>query len=279
MSSSNSPLPNIRDNNSQILSDIQSLQSIEANLYDSLEQNVYLSTPRQQQIVQKINEISRMRINLYETLSGVNTFFQDALENSRGTLTEQTAAIGIVEDELNKSKKRLELLEADRNNKIRLVEINGYFGQKYSEHTELMKIIIFILLPILILAMLNKNGILPNSFYYVLVMLIALIGSVFLWKKMWSIWHRDPMNYQEYDWEFNPQTAPGPNGYQKDPWYTGPVLDNCVTQSIQAGIQNVKDLQTSVGKSDFVNSTAETFVNYNSVNPSNSSSFVNYGKF
>jgi len=276
MSSSNSPLPNIRDNNSQILSDIQSLQSIEGKLYDSLEQNAYLSTTQQQQIVQKINEISKMRINLYETLSGVNTFFQDALVNSRGTLTDQTAAIGIVEDELNKSKKRLELLEADKYNKIRLVEINGYYGAKYSEHTDLMKIIIFILLPILILAMLNKNGILPNSFYYVLVMLIALVGSVFLWKRMWSIWHRDPMNYQEYDWEFNPKSAPGPNGSQKDPWYTGPVMNNCITQSITAGIDQAK---SSINNSDYINATAETFVNYNQVNPSNSSSFINYGKF
>jgi hypothetical protein len=30
-----------------------------------------------------------MRINLYETLTGVNSFFQNALANSKGTLTEQ----------------------------------------------------------------------------------------------------------------------------------------------------------------------------------------------
>ena len=68
-----------------------------------------------------------MRVNLYQTLSGVNGFFQTALSSSIGTLQEQTTAIAIVENELNQSKKRLEVLEIEKNNKVRLVEINDYY--------------------------------------------------------------------------------------------------------------------------------------------------------
>ena len=55
-----------------------------------------------------MNQLSNMRINLYQTLSGVNSYYQNALSSSQGTLKEQTAAIYIVENELNTAKRRLE---------------------------------------------------------------------------------------------------------------------------------------------------------------------------
>ena len=125
-----SGLPNISQNNEQILNDIQSLQQMEQNLFNSLETNPNLSFQQQQQIVEKMNQLSNMRINLYQTLNGVNNFFQNALQSSVGTLKEQTIAISIVESELNESKKQLQLLENDKNDKIRLVEINNYYGDK-----------------------------------------------------------------------------------------------------------------------------------------------------
>ena len=56
--------------------------------------------------------------------------------------------IDIVEKELNASKKRLKVLEEEKNNKISLVEINDYYGQQYAEHSELMKTIVIMLIPI-----------------------------------------------------------------------------------------------------------------------------------
>ena len=143
-----SDLPNISQNNEQILNDIQSLQKMEQDLFSSLETNTNLTSQQQQKIIEKMNQITNMRINLYQTLSGVNNFYDTALQSSAVTLKEQTAAIGIVESELNRSKKRLQLLEAEKNNKIRLVEINHYYGDKYAEHSQLMKIIIFTLVPL-----------------------------------------------------------------------------------------------------------------------------------
>ena len=158
---------NNSQNNEQILNDIQSLQQMEQQLFNNLETNTSLTPQQQQSIVQKMNQLSNMRINLYQTLSGVNGFFQNALASSIGTLQEQSTAIGIVESELNTAKKRLEALEAEKNNKIRLVEINDYYGDKYAEHSQLMKIIIFTLVPVIILALLNNKGILPNTIYYI----------------------------------------------------------------------------------------------------------------
>ena len=213
-----------QQNNEQLLDDIQSLQTIEQQLFSSLENNPSLTTEQQQKIVEKMNQLSNMRINLYQTLSGVNNYYQNALTTTSGTLKDQTAAIYIVESELNKSKQKLELLNAEKNNKIRLVEINNYYGDKYAEHGNLMKIIIFTLVPIIILALLNNHGILPSSIYYGLTMIIAAIGGYFFWLRFGSIISRDNMNYQTYDWYFDPASAPGPvsnSASGEDPWNTG----------------------------------------------------------
>ena len=52
---------------------------------------------------------------------------------------------------------------------ILLVEINNYYGQKYAEHSDLMKIIILMLIPIFILSLLKNKEILPSNIYYILL--------------------------------------------------------------------------------------------------------------
>jgi len=212
-------LPSLDDNNTNILNDIQSLQTIEKQLFNNLEENTGLTTEQQHKIIEKINDISKMRINLYQTLSGVNNFFQNALTTTKGTLVEQTAAIDIVENELNHAKKQLRLLEEEKNNKIRIIEINDYYGQKYEEHSYLMKILVIMLVPILILSVLLKKGILPEPIFYILVIIIAIIGGVFLSKTLSSIMTRDNMNYQEYNWAFDHSSAPTSTSItETDPW-------------------------------------------------------------
>ena len=224
-------LPNVQENNEQVLNDIQTLQTMEQQLFSSLESNPNLSSQQQQQIITKMNQLSDMRINLYKTLSGVNNFYQNALQSSQGTLTDQVIAVSIVEDELNKSKQQLKALEDDKNNKLRLVEINDYYGEKYSEHAKLMKIVIFTLLPILILAIIHNKGFIPNAIYYILLVIILLIGLLYFWYTFSSIVTRDNMNYQEYDWYFNPADAPSGTSNGKDPWANNGLLGTCVGQS------------------------------------------------
>jgi hypothetical protein len=228
-----SELPNVQENNEQILNDIQSLQQMEQQLFSNLESNPNLTPAQQQQIIEKMNQLSNMRVNLYKTLNGINNYYENTMNNSIDSLKEQAIAIGIIENELNRSKKRLEILEEEKNNKIRLVEINNYFGDKYAEHSQLMKIIIFTLIPVIILALLNNKGILPNNIYYILLVIISLIGAYFFWRRFASIIMRDNMNYQEYDWYFDPNaTSTGSSSSSTDdPWSGALDLGTCVGDS------------------------------------------------
>ena len=256
--------PNIAQTNEQILNDIQTLQQVEKQLFGNLETNTHLTSEEQQGILQKINQLSTMRINLYQSLSGVNDFFQNAMNSSIGTLQQQTTAIGIIENELNQSKKQLSNLEESNINKIRLVEINDYYGDKYAEHSQLMKIVIYTLVPIIILATLNNTGLLPPSIYFILLIIISVIGGVFFWKKFASIIMRNNMNYQEYDWGFDLATATTPSvtiNSAPDPWAASTSLTapgTCIGQGCCSdGLAWSSTLNQCIG-SDVVPNTTTT---------------------
>jgi hypothetical protein len=258
-----SDLPNISQNNEQIINDIQSLQQMEQDLFNSLETNTNLTPQQQEKIIEKMNQITNMRINLYQTLSGVNNFYDTALKSSAGTLKEQTNAIGIVESELNRSKARLQLLESEKNNKIRLVEINDYYGDKYAEHSQLMKIIIFTLVPIIILVFLNNKGILPSMIYNILLVIISVIGAYYMWNRYASIITRDNMNYQEYDFYFDPNAAPTGSTTTSDPWLSQNVGGTCIGQNCCSDGQTWNgNLNKCVGTS----TVTESFVTESLVN-------------
>lgn len=208
--------------NKEILDNISNLQTMENNMLKNLENNADdLTEDQKNEAIDKINQLSDMRMNLYKSLNGMNKYYMNALDSSRTTLYEQTQAIEIVEEELVRNKNKLRMLEEEKNQKVRLAQVNEYYSEKYTEHALLMKVIIAILVPVLILAILNQKGILPNTPYYILVALIGGIGSYFFGKIMLSIIYRDNMNYQAYNWGFNPNDAPtgsSDTSDTSDPW-------------------------------------------------------------
>jgi len=151
--------------NQQTLIDIQDLQNIEKGLFSGLETamaNNSLSPEQKNTVIQKINDVSQMRINLYKNISTFNNAFHDNVSSARNTLRDQTIAIEIVEKELNEAKRRLQLLNDEKANKLRLVEINEYYTEKYNFQAKIMKTIIFICIPIIVLGIFTRYG-LPKS--------------------------------------------------------------------------------------------------------------------
>jgi len=226
------------DSNENVVSDINSLQDIEKKLFQTLETNTKLTSEEYEELIQKINSISQMRLKLYETLSNVNSLYKNTVTNSQETLYQQLFAIGIVERQLNDTKEKLNELELAKNNKIRLVKINDYYGDKYNEHTVLMKYVIIMLVPIIILSFMFNKGLIPSFLFYTLLIIITIIGSIFIVNRLLSIWSRDNMNYQEYAWSFNAKNAPGVSkGNKGDPWLSNSSVgicigDNCCTDGM-----------------------------------------------
>ena len=257
------------DNQQETLKDIQSLQNIEKDLFDTLETTPNLTSDQYNKIINKINSISQMRINLYKTFGNFNTLYKNTLVNSQDTLQQQAFAIGIIEKQLNEAKKKLQRLELEKNNKIRLIEINDYYGEKYNEYTILMKYIIFMLIPIIIISFLFNLGFIPSVVFYLLLAIITIIGSIFIIYRLLSIWSRNNMNYQEYSWRFNIKNAPSvinKKAGDNDPWLSGTPMgigtcigSNCCTPGMV--YDNNLDKCVSASSTTTCSSKKESFIN------------------
>lgn len=230
--SNNIDYESMEERNEQTLADIKNLQQIEQNLYNSLETNANnntLTDDEKRQIINKINEISQMRINLFDTLKDTYSFFQTNVASSRITLDEQIVALEIVENELAEAKLRLQLLQNEKTNKLRQVEINTFYGKKYDSHTDVMKIIVIMCFPILILGLILNNGLIPDKIGLALIALIIAIGVIAIGYTLLDNMKRDNMNYDEYDWGFNSKDAPkDKSGLIINPWQI-PSLPKCYT--------------------------------------------------
>ena len=193
----------------QTLSDIQNLQSIEQNLFAELNAGASTLTQQQKQdLISKINEVSQMRANLYQNLSNVYSYYGSNANSSNALLVDQTNAITIVEQELNESKKRLEYLENDTNQTMKMVEINTYYGEKYSDYVDILKSIVIICIPVLFLAILHRAGMIPNTLYSFSIVIIILFGVIWIGRKIIWTWFHSNKNYQEYTWSFDKSKAP-----------------------------------------------------------------------
>lgn len=214
----------LQERNQQVLNNISQLQTQEKELYASLD-DVSLSNEQKQQIINRINEISQMRMNLYAGLKDIYSYYQQNVGASRTTLGQSMDAIDVLENELNQSKIRMNLIEDQKYNKLRLVEINTYFGKRYNAYSKLMKTIVLICIPVIILAVLANKGILPPNIYKLLVVIILVIGSLLIGLQLIDMSNRDEMNWDEYNWYFDKSKAPSDTteGTASDPWGTPTV--------------------------------------------------------
>jgi hypothetical protein len=212
---------NLNDRFQSILTDISGLQTVETQLYDSLDDNK-LSYDQKQQVINKINEISQMRLNMYASMKQMYSFYQQDAAASQTTLGQEITALDIIENELNEAKKRMNLIEDQKSNKLRLVEINTYYGKRYNAHSKLMKIVIIMCIPLIILAILANKGILPSKLHIVLSGLIIVIGVILIGSQLLDLSNRDNMNWDEYNWPFNRESVPTDtgSGTATDPWKT-----------------------------------------------------------
>jgi len=192
----------MNERNEQTMNDIKSLQTQEMNLYTQIN-NSKITPEQKEQLLKKINEISQMRLNMYNTIQQMYSSAQNNATETTNVLDQQMSAIKIIENELNASKRRLNLIEAQKNNKIRLVEINTYYGKQYDFYKNMMKIIVFTCIPIIILSVLGNKGIIPDSVNTILVGLVIVVGCVMFGYQLIDLANRDNMNFDEYKLYFD----------------------------------------------------------------------------
>lgn len=191
----------INDEQLQALANIKRLQGLEEDLYSILEQQT--STPgnvgNYETIIGKINDLAMARVSLFQTLGSMHEYVQNSVSNSRVDLVDQMTMANVVEQELKDSRAHLNGLAEIKNDKIRMVEINNYFAQRYKEQSSLMRLVIYLCIPLLLLGIVAKLHILPESLVHYLTGITIAVGVYLFARRAWDISVRSNMNFNEYD--------------------------------------------------------------------------------
>jgi hypothetical protein len=248
-----------------IQSDITKLQTYLDELTTKRDTDTSLTVEQRSALTAKITEVNRLLQNSQQRLIGLGTVFSNVHVQSASVLSDQKKAHDIVNKELENSNTNLGVLKDTTNSKIRQVEINNYFSQKYEEQSQLMKIIIFTFVPIIILSIINKKMglLLPDNIYYILVAIVFLMGVFFFLKRLKNMLSRNNMNYQELNWVFDPSKAPPSNGKAAmDPWasLSGNTVGTCLgSECCIDGEQQYDAKQDKCVNLDKISSTIDGF--------------------
>jgi len=233
----NANMDNLQSGQSDTLSDINSLQLIETDQLNQLETNLAsgnLTADEVNNSINQINSIATMRMNLYDSLGSYNDFYQTNLEVANNTLYQQTQVLNILESKLNENRNKILALAENKNNNIRLAEINSYYGDKYKAQARFMKIVIILILPVLISAILVKRNLIPYNVFKYISVVVGVITFFFLVNQLYFFSTRNNMQYQETNYTFKTTNTSSNSAFDSsgndasgnDPWYTNNSSNN-----------------------------------------------------
>jgi hypothetical protein len=233
----NSNMNNLINGDSSTTANIQNLQTIENQLLQNLEMDLAQGNLTESEVnttIDQINSISSMRMNLFDSLGSYNQFYQTNLKMANDTLYQQTQVLDILESKLNDNKKKILALAENKNNNIRLAEINSYYSDKYKAQARFMKIVILLILPVLISAILVKRNLIPYKVFKYISVIVGVISFFFLMNQLYFFSTRNNMVYQETNVRFNTNnvsTTPFGDSSGNDPWFISYNNTSCPTNS------------------------------------------------
>jgi hypothetical protein len=183
------------------LENIKKIQSLERDIYEKLLQFDTSQQPSSQEsrnLMNELKNLSNIKINLYDSIKDIYDISVDTMTYTKQTVKEQLAAIKIVEKELQHSAKRINELNDNNINKMRMIEINKYYEDKYNNHAGFVKYLIIFIVILLFIYILNKRLLINDNIYKILLFIVILIGIIILSRYYYKMMFRSNMEYQEY---------------------------------------------------------------------------------
>lgn len=146
------------------------------------------------------------------------------LRAASNNLVNQMVITDILEDEVKNAEMAYDELKQNNIDKLRMVDINTYYTEKYRAQTDLMKLIIYFAIPLLLIAILSNKRIIPTNVAYGLGGIILFVGLIMVVLRIIDINNRDPMNFREYNIDVDIKAEEAGDGEPLDPF--GEIMDD-----------------------------------------------------
>ena len=186
----------------QMLASVQQLQDAQKGLMHKYA-SATDSTERQK-IATEMDKNETLRTNLLSSTGAAALVQNQAVANKKERAKDKAVLLEVANAELNAARQQMEDIQSSRTGKERIIELNTYYGKRFMAQAGVMKIFIYMCIPVLILAVLANMGFLPNYIAGLLIIVAIVVGLIYIYGAIDDINRRDNMNFDEYTWEFDP---------------------------------------------------------------------------
>lgn len=182
---------------------IRQLQGVEQSMYKVLRNNPNISDVDKEEAVSQINELSAKREELNHEINSLGERAKIDLKIDFQAFQQQMRIVEAAERQLNESKIKLKLLNDEKLNKLRLVQINTYYLKRYDALSSLVKRFVLFIAIAIVIAVLMQRGILPGSIGSIIMAVYFALGFVYFYIGYMDIVSRSKRNFDEYEWPFD----------------------------------------------------------------------------
>jgi len=202
---------------------IKELQELERYMFANL-QGINKSSPdaneQEERIRKRILELVTIRQGLFGKLKGMYTSTQINVTRSREDLADQVAVGRTMGDELKNTEDQLEVLRAEKLNKMKMVEIGQYEYERYNELRGIMKNVVYGIFVVLVISFLMRQPWFPRIVGVALIALVIAGTLITVAGRIYYNMRRNDRTYQRldqsYGGRFNKVEIPQANGVGND---------------------------------------------------------------
>lgn len=186
------------------IKNIKDLQELEKYMFQNLQElnKSSAGSVNEANIIKKrIQELSAMRVALFNQLKTMYKDQQIQTSNSRSNLADQMTMTKVIDNELFNAEKQLDALEKEYTNKKRLVELSEYEYDRYSSHKNILKIFVYGALGVLIIVYLMSFSWFPASVGMLSISLIAAIVLIVTIRRMLTNFVRTKLDWNKFNFD------------------------------------------------------------------------------
>lgn len=240
----------------QMLTSVQSLQDAQKDLMNKYAAS---SNPSEQQtILDQMNKNEALRTSILSSVGSTSLVSNQNVANKTDELNTKKILLKVANDELNAARKAMEEMQRSRAEKERAIGINTYYGKRFAAQAGVMKIFIYMCIPVLCLAILANMGFVPNYIAGFLIIITIVVGIVYIYGAVSDISRRDNMNFDEYTWDFDPSRV-GPLDHPHRHHKKKPSTDKdckCDVQGDKSAVKGTSQVAGKVGAVSIANTAA-----------------------
>ena len=257
MSNPNHSLDALSASQQQLLTSVQQLQDAQKDLMNRY--SGATDPNERKNIADEMDKNETLRSNLLSSSGAAALVQSHAIDTKQDAAADLTAMTLLMEAELKSARDQLEEIQTSRLGKERMIQLNTYYGKRFMAQAGVMKIFIYMCIPILILAVLANMGFLPNYIAGFAIIASIVVGIVYIYGAVHDINRRDKMNFDEYTWEFDPSRVGPivhPHHHHKKKESAGKCPNVCDVQGDNSAVKGTSQKAGKSGAMSIANTAA-----------------------